>query len=64
MISDLILKDTTPDEWAEIRGKLKARISYNLGKSPAPLAPSVGRYEEIERYQEYGFTHIKIKYQR
>lgn len=62
MINDLILKDTTREEWDEIRQRLKVRITENLGKSPVSLTPSPARYEEIERYEEYGLTHIKIKY--
>ncbi len=62
MINDLILKDTTKEEWQEIRAKLKARILKNLGRCPVDLEPAKAEFEEIERYEEYGLTHIKIKY--
>ena len=62
MINDLILKDTTREEWPTIRAKIKERITQNLGKSPAPLAPTQADFEELERYEKFGFTHIKIKY--
>ena len=62
MINDLILKDTTKEEWAGIRERIKARIAYNLGKCPVALAPAKAQFEELERYEEYGLTHIRIKY--
>ena len=62
MINDLILKDTTKEEWQQIRARLKARILQNLGESPVALEPAKADFQEIERYEEYGLTHIKIKY--
>ena len=62
MINDLILRDTKKEEWPEIRARLKERILENLGKSPAPLAPMAAHFEELSRYEEYGFVHIRIKY--
>jgi pimeloyl-ACP methyl ester carboxylesterase len=62
MINDLILKDTTRDEWEGIRARIKNRIEENLGSSPASLSPSQARFEELDRYESYGFIHIKIKY--
>ena len=62
MVNDLILKDTTKDEWEYISTRLKHRILKNLGKSPVELVASKAKFEEIDRYEKYGFTHIKIKY--
>lgn len=62
MINDLILKDTTREEWNEIRQRLKARITENLGKSPVALEPAKAQFKELEKYEEHGLTHIKIKY--
>ncbi|MBR2465329.1 MAG: acetylxylan esterase [Clostridia bacterium] len=62
MINDLILKDTMPDEWAGIRDRLKMRILENLGKSPVALEPAKAQFKELEKYEEHGLTHIKIKY--
>ncbi len=62
MINDLILKDTTKDEWAAIRERIKARITENLGIGPEPYLPKEAKFNEIERYNKHGFEHIKIKY--
>ena len=62
MINDLILKDTRKEEWDAIRAKIKARICENLGECPVPLAPQKARFEELNRYDEYGLTHIRIRY--
>ena len=62
MINDLILRDTTKDEWQGIRAQIKARIIKNLGVSPEALIPSKSVFEQIEKYEKFGFTHIKIKY--
>ena len=62
MINDLILKDTKKQEWSEIRARIKARIEENLGACPVALAPAKANFEELERYVEYGFVHIRIKY--
>ncbi len=62
MINDLILKDTRKEEWDAIRAKMKSRICENLGECPVPLAPQKARFEELNRYDEYGLTHIRIRY--
>ena len=45
MINDLILKDTTRDEWEGIRGRIKKRIEENLGSSPVSLSPVRAKFE-------------------
>ena len=62
MINDLILKDTTKEEWESICEKIKDRIIKNLGKGPQPYLPLKAEFEELERYNEHGFDHIKIRY--
>ena len=62
MINDLILKDTTKEDWPKIRARLKDRILENLGRSPVALEPAKAQFEEIERYEEHGLLHIKIRY--
>ena len=62
MIHDLILKDTTAEEWPAIRAKIRNRILENLGSFPVQPSPCPARFEELERYEAHGFTHIRIRY--
>ncbi|MDA3866149.1 MAG: dienelactone hydrolase family protein [Salinivirgaceae bacterium] len=59
----IILPDTKADDWPEIRAKIYKRIETCLGQGPVELKPAVNKFEEIERYQNNGFTHIKYRYQ-
>ncbi len=58
----LILPDTKAEEWPTIRAKILERYSLCLGQGPVELKPAVNKFEEIERYQNYGLTHIKYRY--
>lgn len=58
----LILPDTKPEEWLAIRAKIHKRISYYFGQGPVELTTAVNKFEEIERYQKFGLTHIKYRY--
>ena len=58
----LILPDTKPEEWPTIRAKIYERFSLCLGQGPVELKPSVNKFEELERYQNYGLTHVKYRY--
>jgi len=58
----LILPDTKAEEWPAIRAKIHKRISYYFGQGPAELTPAVNKFEEIERFQNFGLTHIKYRY--
>lgn len=58
----LILPDTKAEEWPAIRAKIYKRISYYFGQGPAELTPVVNKFEEIERFQNFGLTHIKYRY--
>ena len=62
MINDLILKDTKKEEWNEIRARLKSRICESIGFGSVSFTPQNARFDELERYEEYGFTHIRIRY--
>ena len=62
MIRNLITQDTLPEEWDEIRKRIKSRIEKSFGTSPVPLAPQKNDFCELERYEAHGFLHIKIKY--
>ncbi|MDA3865761.1 MAG: dienelactone hydrolase family protein [Salinivirgaceae bacterium] len=58
----LILPDTKAEEWPSIRAKIYQRIIQYFGQGPAELTPTVNKFEEIERYQKFGLTHIKYRY--
>ncbi len=58
----LILPDTKAEEWPAIRAKIYQRIIQYFGQGPAELTPTVNKFEEIERYQKFGLTHIKYRY--
>ena len=62
MINDLILKDTKKEEWNEIRARLKSRICESIGFGSVSFTPQNARFDELERYEEHGFTHIRIRY--
>ena len=62
MIQDLILKDTQREEWPSIRLRIRDRILKNLGVFPVSPTPAPARYEELERYEAYGLTHIRLRY--
>lgn len=62
MISSVILKDTKKEEWQSIRQRISDRINETFGKPPVSMAPEKNDFKEIERYEKYGLTHIKISY--
>lgn len=62
MIQDLVLKDTQREEWDLIRSRIKRRIMENLGVFPVEPIPSPARFEELDRYEAYGLTHIRLRY--
>jgi len=58
----LILPDTKAEEWPTIRAKILERVNVCFGQGPVELSPTVNKFEEIERYKNYGLTHIKYRY--
>jgi dienelactone hydrolase len=59
----LILPDTKPEEWLQIRERILKRVMDNWGGSPVPLTPAKNAFQELERYKKSGLTHIKFRYQ-
>jgi len=59
----MILPDTKAEDWPTIRAKIYWRIIRYFGQGPVELKPAVNKFEEIERYQNNGLTHIKYRYQ-
>lgn len=63
MIRHVILSDTQKDEWANIRERMLSRILAHFGEPPFAVKPEKNKFEELERYESHGLTHIKIKYE-
>lgn len=63
MINSLILKDTTKEEWSELRSRISKRILENFGESPFELKPSKNKFDVIEKYENHGLKHIRICYE-
>ncbi|MBC7912694.1 MAG: dienelactone hydrolase family protein, partial [Pyrinomonadaceae bacterium] len=59
---NLILPDTKAEEWPVIREKISKRLLAAFGTGPVELKPAVNKFQEIERYQNHGLTHIKYRY--
>lgn len=62
MIQPVILRDTKKEDWQKIRQTMLSRIMETFGTSPVPLSPVKNDFYEVERYENYGLTHIKIRY--
>ena len=58
----LVLPDTKAEEWPAIRAKIYERIIQYFGQRPVELKPTVNKFEEMARYQNFGLTHIKYRY--
>lgn len=63
MINPVILRDTTKEEWPEIRRRMLSRILDNFGTPPFEIQPVKNKFTELERYENHGLTHIRIKYE-
>ena len=62
MFEQVILRDTTKEDWPLLREKIVSRIMKTFGTSPVPLEGIKNEFHEVERYENYGLTHIKIRY--
>lgn len=62
MIDSVVLKDTTREDWHDIREKILTRINKTFGKAPVDMSPTKNEFKELERYENFGLTHIKISY--
>jgi dienelactone hydrolase len=62
MFHDLILPDTRPCEWAEIRARIRARILDSFGTAPIPVEPVRTPFEITGEYTRFGLRHLVIRY--
>ncbi len=62
MIGSVVLPGTTPEQWPDIRREIHERIARTLGTPPADARTRPAEYEEIERYEKHGLTHVLFRY--
>lgn len=62
MIGSIILPDTKKEEWDILRQRILSRVLETFGTPPAEILSLKDDYEEIERYENYGLEHVRIRY--
>ena len=62
MIRDLILPDTKPCEWPEIRERIRTRILESFGTAPIPMEPVRTPFEIIDEYIRFDLKHLTVRY--
>jgi hypothetical protein len=62
MINDVILPDTTKEDWAVIRQRIYNRIYSTLGMPAEAANRGKPQWQELQRYENAGLTHIVVKY--
>lgn len=60
MFHDVVLQDTHPEDWPEIRARIKKRVLDSMGKPPDATAEP--GFEIQSAYEAYGLKHQKIRY--
>lgn len=61
MFNNIILRDTTKDEWCGIRSKIKKRVEDTMGSYPAGSDIS-SKTEIVNKYEQNGLTYVDFKY--
>ena len=60
MFRDVVLQDTTSEEWPAIRRRVFDRVMSAMGTAPdLTVEPA---YEVVDDYEQYGLRHRKIRY--
>lgn len=59
----LVLRDTRPDEWPELRSRIEARLKLYFGERPPEALNHETKCEETGRDQIAGLTRIRYRYQ-
>jgi dienelactone hydrolase len=62
MIGSVILPGTKAEEWPRIREEIRGRIMKTLGNAPEGARGRAPAWEEMERYEKHGLTHVRIRY--
>jgi len=60
MFRDVVLQDTRPEEWPEIRRRIHTRVMGSMGTAPDLVIEP--EHEVLEQYERYGLRHVKIRY--
>jgi len=63
MIGSVVLPGTTVEAWSRIRNEIHQRVLGTLGKAPEGARGRPAEWEELERYEQHGLTHIRFRYQ-
>ncbi len=58
----VILRDTRPDEWPDLRGRIETRLGIYLGKRPPSALRGEVKFEEVGRDLIAGLTRIRYRY--
>ncbi len=58
----LVLRDTRPDEWPELRSRIEARLRLYLGERPPAALNHETKFEETGRDKIAGMTRIRYRY--
>lgn len=62
-IPPVILRDTRPEEWPELRSRIQARVQRYLGERPPAPSPADLRFEEVMRDEVHGLARIRYRIQ-
>jgi dienelactone hydrolase len=60
MFREVVTRDTTPQDWPEIRERVSRRFMSSMG-TPPELAVKP-EHEVVEEFERYGLRHRKIRY--
>ncbi|MBC8039563.1 MAG: hypothetical protein H7Y06_03400 [Opitutaceae bacterium] len=58
----VVLRDTRPDEWPDLRGRIETRLKLYLGERPPNALHDAPKYEELGRDQIAGLTRIRYRF--
>ncbi|MBC8010662.1 MAG: dienelactone hydrolase family protein [Burkholderiales bacterium] len=58
----VVLRDTRPDEWPDLRSRIETRLKLYLGERPPTALRDAPKYEELGRDQIAGLTRIRYRY--
>ena len=61
-LQNVILPDTKPTEWTEIRERIKNRILNDWGTTPEAFEPRKNEYVVTEKYSKFGLQHMVVRY--
>jgi len=60
MFRDIVLQDTTAEEWPPLRERIYRRVMSSMGTFPdVRVEPGV---EVLEEYEKYGLRHVKVRF--